>query len=648
MWDMQDRSRPKPQDLREGHDWQASTGIFFDGGRKLLTSGGDNTTLVWDAAQGKEIQRLGKWYDEGTGWRGVAAVSHDGKWVATGSNPSNESDNKRAPILAKLWNVSSGTQVFGVEGYTTKLKSGPEQSEATALDFSPNDALLLVGDQWGRCKLIETATGKTVKAFAAQADTIVAAKFLADEQTVLTAGADGLITKWDVTTSPPRQVWKLRHGFSISVCAVSADGQHIIAAGDPKKDPAMVRLWNITTGKLEGSLTKKDALDSLGQNDAEPDATPVVRSVEFHPTDPVALITLYDQNSSTNRCRICQWKWKENEQQLRLVSKPRADVSMAVYSPRDHERMLEVGGRGARLVALASNSRNPVTQAAQNMTFDPPPGINSVSFSADGHSLASAGSNGSIKIWELGPDRHWVPGETLPARPGNRVNSLRFDPKDSNLFVTAGSDGVKIWRRTNEGWKESIIKELSSEKADPKEAIFSDDGQYLVVASSGGPLVWDRNANALLPSPAGITNAKCVAISSKGGWIAVGCGNESRNKIWLYSVNDPAHITEVGSHPADVTSLCFSPSTNRLFTASEDFTVKIWDISTIVTPPKASDESSASRAVSHTSNHELMTLAEHQGSVTSVQLLPDHRTILTTGRDGQAILWPCKMEEGAR
>ena len=43
VWDMSDPLNPASQSLSEGHDWQATTGVYFHDGRRLLTVGGDNS-----------------------------------------------------------------------------------------------------------------------------------------------------------------------------------------------------------------------------------------------------------------------------------------------------------------------------------------------------------------------------------------------------------------------------------------------------------------------------------------------------------------------------------------------------------------------------------------------------------------------------
>jgi WD40 repeat protein len=110
-----------------------------------------------------------------------------------------------------------------------------------------------------------------------------------------------------------------------------------------------------------------------------------------------------------------------------------------------------------------------------------------------------------------------------------------------------------------------------------------------------------------------------IAVSPDGKWIVAGVG--SRAFAWdaAASADAPAH--ELAGHSAEITSLVFAPDGDRLFTASRDFTVKLWDANAW---------------------RELLTLGEHTDSVVSVSLFasPTHPSLLTAGAEGQALLWP--------
>ena len=69
--------------------------------------------------------------------------------------------------------------------------------------------------------------------------------------------------------------------------------------------------------------------------------------------------------------------------------------------------------------------------------------MNAVAFSPDGHLLASADADGTIRIWN--PVTGQSAGAALHAGIGSAVHGVAFSP-DGNLLASADADGtIRIW-----------------------------------------------------------------------------------------------------------------------------------------------------------------------------------------------------------
>jgi WD40 repeat protein len=124
-----------------GHDSWVFAVAFADGGRTVLTAGGDGRLMWWDTAADKPAAR--RTVAAHDGWARCVAVSPDGQLVATGGN-----DN-----LAKVWTAADGQPVHTLTGHANRVYS---------VLFHPDGKHLLSGDLMGSVRVWDLASGKEV------------------------------------------------------------------------------------------------------------------------------------------------------------------------------------------------------------------------------------------------------------------------------------------------------------------------------------------------------------------------------------------------------------------------------------------------------------------------------------------------------
>jgi WD40 repeat protein len=178
---------------------------------------------------------------------------------------------------------------------------------------------------------------------------------------------------------------------------------------------------------------------------------------------------------------------------------------------------------------------------------------------------------------------------------------------------------------------------------------FRPDGRWLAAADVVGTLqVWDTATGEVIctrraqpgnpterlqetlrgvaPSGAQPRSASCVVFSSDGKRLAW-TGEDFTVAIWdlttLPSDSPPMSDADVETitcrgHTGFVTSLVFSPDGKRLGSAGEDGLVKLWDTRT---------------------GQEALTLHGHPGAVRSVAFSPDARLLAAAGDDGTITIW---------
>lgn len=567
---------------------------FAPDGGTLITASRDHTANLWDARTGErkrkiphpsfvlsaEITRDGRWlvtscedglvrvFDAATGEpSGGVPMRH-----AAGVKLAITSPDSRHVLAAshdgkiKLWDLTTSTIVAEVEHFTVET-----------LAFSPTgDRFATTGSDQGNSKptaRIWSMTGRLV-AEVAHGGPISVARFSPDGQRLATASNDGTARVWDAVTGKPISS-EMPHRDMVRAMELSPDGARLVTGCYD----GTARVWDATSGVPLGPPLEH------GQ---------AVESVQLSP-DGSALLTA----SGDSTARI----WHIDDTTPLAFAAP---LSSTVEFSGGGSLVMAAGQRQARV--WDARTAAPLTPVLVH-----PAAITSAVLDPDRGRLITAASDGEIRIWAVA-----LPGETArspsPAA-GTSAPEHEFAVPGASRVAIAG-ERVVVAAGSHASVHDVATGALVAGPVEHGAMILAielspDGGRFL---TAGGNTVdeWDARSGARLRGPwVHADTVQLAHYAADGQHVVVGNGSEAR--VW-----PGPDVREAMLHRDTLRAVSFDPSGQRIVTASDDDTARIWDATTYAP---------------------IGLPMQHDGDVTAAAWSPDGTCVVTASRDQTVRVW---------
>jgi WD40 repeat protein/transcriptional regulator with XRE-family HTH domain len=220
-------------------------------------------------------------------------------------------------------------------------------------------------------------------------------------------------------------------------------------------------------------------------------------------------------------------------------------------------------------------------QQQQGMLPADPSNVFAVAFSPRSRLLASAGADGTARLWNLATGRAIM---TLHASTRHGVYGVAFSPT-SNLLATADGDGtVRLWNPVT-GRLVATLHASGQTKArwGVRAVAFSHDGTLLATAGADGTVrLWNPATGRLVKILHASARYGVFAVAfSHDGTLLASVGGDSTVRLW-----NPATGRVVKTLPTSHGLLgrpggvAFSPGSKLLAIGSGDGTVRLWNTAT--------------------------------------------------------------------
>jgi WD40 repeat protein len=515
--------------LRTGQAGDVANIAFSPDGRTIAsTSNGGKTIWLWDV---RTHTRLGSALTGHTGNINDIAISADGRTLASAGDDA-----------VRLWDLRTQTEV-----------GAPLNGSSDSVAFSPDGHILVSGDADGTMRLVDARTGRQLGSpltprLRTGSETFFVA-FSRDGHTVASVQSDGPVEFWDVRTRKP--VGSPAPDKGAMALAFSPDGQTLASL-------------NFSTIHLWSARTHKQATAPLVANT-------ILFSEAFSP-DGRTLAAV----GSDGTIRV--WDLGANNY---LGAEAKGQVLSIAFSP-DGRTLASAGADGAiRLWNVATHSQSgsiphhpvlPSIGRRGNKINEIPGTVTlGIAVSPDGRTLAAAGADGKLRLWNLATQMQL--GTPLAVNP----NSLAFSPNSRTLAFVSGKT-IRLW---NIRARRQVGSPLTGSTGDVNGIAFSPDGRILASVDDNAIRLWDIGAHKPLGPPLNFHThyLSTVAFSPDGDTLAFSDGDDGTVRLLdVRTHRQLGSALPAGAGNPIVRAVAFTPDGKTLATADDDGQVRLWDV----------------------------------------------------------------------
>jgi len=495
-----------------------------------------------------------------------------------------------ADLTARLWNADTLTELHVLSEH---------KGWVWPIELALDGKTAATGDASGDLRLWDTATGECTTTLHTNATRIYAAHFRPDHDAIATGEDDGTVRIWDTRTGEILFEQHTESGTAFRV-RFSPDGRYLASA---HLDGTV---QEYCVAHVDADSEQAESEDLFAPLRLEGTNKPVY-CLRYHPDgrhlatgDTGGTVKLWrltggEGSSAPNRPRA--WSGALWTRHTGAVYGLGFSLDGRHLASADSDGSIRLGdpAEGTVRYELAGH-RGSVWPMA---------------FRLDGAMMATSSSDGTHRMWDTGNGQNVA----VQRGHGRRLSLARFDAAGARI-VTSGTDGVaRLWdARTGR-----LVTELKLTGRQLVGAFYSHAPGGAVLGS------WDNTGDLHIWNPLDGDYVRQIITESDHLWTGKFSPNgdvlataEDDDSVRLRYWTTGRLIGTLTAHRGRVRAIAFSPDERWLATGSDDQNVRIWDLANY---------------------HCVLVLRGHSDRVYSVAWDPGSRVIASASSDGTALVW---------
>jgi WD40 repeat protein len=495
---------------------------------------------------------------------------------------------------------------------------------------------------------------------------------------VIFGGSDKILRKWDVKTG---DIMEVKHPGEVVAVAVTADGSRVATGGDD----GIIRIWNLAD---LGNQAKRPA--ELKGHDA------TIQQMVFSPANPKVLVSAGDDGRimAWNVERGCRTQQSElQEARIYGIAITRLGTLLASAGADGYVRLFSLANTnlacdGSRVRGYSSEARG--SQKIEVITDGILSGhgglILAVAFDPEGDHLASAGQDGSIRLWMRNTGSFSLARLALESQSPGLVTTVAVSPDAKSIAAGNDKGYIHVWNLPTESaeptveeaaWKwrahekpirsltyvrignqlaivsagdDGVLKRwdaasrtvIGSEMADGAKPVLSialsPDGKLLAAGSADGTVrLWDAGTGKLARPPIDPRkdepdyDLSAVGFSNDGRYLAIGSSKYPGLRVVDVKNEHPERLLQ--GHSKGVSSISHGEA-EWLLSADQDGSILEWEEAALNRP-----ETQSLKKHDEFKFREGFRELRQPQELTAMDTSTDGKLILTGGKDGQIQLW---------